>query len=108
MAYRQSHGQMRQIDDPSKYLYNIPEGEAEEEEVQIIGVVQDGVVQDDQQQDAAGGVSKAVREIIGESAVQLEDLKRTLRKFLEDNLDDFSGKIAQSLWHMGYANTDQL
>ena len=106
MAYRHFKGQLRE--DPSKYLFDIPE--AEDEAVQVVGWVQDG-----QRQEVAGaqlrdvaGASRAIQNVIDESAMQLDELKITLRKFLEDNMDDFSGKIAQTLLFLGYANTEGL
>ena len=100
MAYRHFKGALRE--DPAKYLFNIPE--EEDDDVQVLGMVEDGQLREPD----VSGASRAVQGVIDESATQLEDLKVNLKRFLEDHLDDFSGKIAQTLLMLGFANTEGL
>ena len=100
MAYRHFKGELRE--DPAKYLFKIPE--EEEDEVQVLRMVEGGRPRDPD----VHGASRAIQGVINESAMMLEDLKGNLKKFLEDHLDDFSGKIAQTLLMLGFANTEGL
>ena len=53
-------------------------------------------------------VTKEVRSLIKDSASQLEELKGTLKTFIEEHTQQFAGNIAQELVGIGFVNSEKL
>ena len=91
-------------EDPSKFLLDPIVEQESEDEVELLAMVRNGNVQSPEM----SRVRNEVRGLIETSATQLEDLKRNLKGFLEEHLQDFAGDIAQKMLLYGFVNSDNL
>ena len=93
-----------------KILDPIPEGVGDGEDgVDLAAVIRssEDMIEHESAPDMSK-VTKKVRSLIESSASQLEELKGTLKTFIEEHTQVFAGDIAQQLLNFGFVNGEKL